>query len=113
MSKKVSRIILPLVIMLFTLGVITSCTYFSPLVGKWQDNQSQTTIEFTRDGKVIINANNYVITGTYQLVSGNVVNLSLEGDAGGWLSLTGSNSFQYKISGNTIDLSPVNNATAS
>ena len=104
MSKKLFRIILPLTIMLFLVGANTSCTYFSPIVGKWQDNSTGYIMEFTRDGKVIINADNYVITGTYQLVSGDVVNLSLQGDAGNLMGMTGSNSFQFKISGNTMTM---------
>jgi len=90
--------------MLFLVGANTSCTYFSPIVGKWQDNSTGYIMEFTRDGKVIINADNYVITGTYQLVSGDVVNLSLQGDAGNLMGMTGSNSFQFKISGNTMTM---------
>jgi len=104
MSKKLFRIILPLTIILFLIGTNTSCTYFSPIVGKWHDNSTGYTMEFTRDGKVIINADNYVITGTYQLVSGDVVNLSLEGDAGNWMGMTGSDSFQFKISGDAMTI---------
>jgi hypothetical protein len=104
MSKKLFRIILPLTIMLFLIGTNTSCIYFSPIVGKWHDNSTGYIMEFTRDGKIIINADNYVITGTYQLVSGDVVNLSLEGDAGNLMGMTGSNSFQFKISGNAMTI---------
>ena len=34
-------------------GIAIGCILFSPIVGKWQDNQSY-QYEFTRDGKVII-----------------------------------------------------------
>ena len=66
-----------------------SCTYFSPLVGKWQESQSQNTIEFTRDGKVILNSNDYLTSGNYQLVGSDVVKLNYEGLSGGMASLFG------------------------
>jgi hypothetical protein len=88
--------------MLFLVGVNVSCTYFSPLVGKWKDSQSQNTIEFTRDGNVILNSNGYLISGTYQLVSNDVVKLNYVGLSGGMARMFGVDTWQYSISGNNM-----------
>ena len=102
MAKKLFRIILPLIIISLLVVGNTGCTYFSPLVGKWQDSQSQNTIEFTRDGKVILTSNGYLTSGTYQLFSSDVVKINYEGLSRGMASLFGIDTWQYTISGNTM-----------
>jgi Kre9/KNH-like N-terminal Ig-like domain len=102
MSNKLFRMVLPLTI--FSLLVVgsTSCSYFSPLVGKWQDSQSQSTLEFTRDGKVILTSNGYLTSGTYELIGNDVVKFNYEGLSGGMAKLFGVDTLQYTITGNTI-----------
>jgi hypothetical protein len=101
MDKKLFRVILLLMVLSMLSGIIVSCTVFSPIVGKWQDN-SGNTYEFTRTGNVIINANNYVITGTWSTVSSNVITLNMQGDAGSMFNMLAGNSWQYTISGDTM-----------
>ena len=102
MTKKLLRMVLLLIMLSLLVVENVSCTYFSPLVGKWQESQSQNTIEFTRDGKVILNSNDYLTSGNYQLVGSDVVKLNYEGLSGGMASLFGVDTWQYKISGNTM-----------
>ena len=101
MAKKLFRAVLLLMVFSLLSGIIVSCTAFSPIVGKWQDN-SGNTYEFTRTGNVIINANNYVITGTWSTVSSNVITLNMQGDAGSMFNMLAGNSWQYTISGDTM-----------
>lgn len=104
MLSKFFGMLLPLMVLSVLIGVNTSCTYFSPLVGKWKDSQSQNTIEFTRSGNVIISSNGSLISGTYQLISSGVVKLNFEGLSGDMLSAFGADTLQYSISGNTMTL---------
>lgn len=94
--------------MTFSLLVVTTfgcnCTYFSPIVGKWQDIKTQDNYEFTRDGSFIIESGGYIFTGKYELIGDNVVRLSLEGFAGEWASLFGADAYQYTVSGNIMTL---------
>jgi hypothetical protein len=108
MAKKHFGVILPLLILLL---IESGCTHVSPLVGKWQDNASTDTWEFTKTGNVIIVSQGDVITGTYKLVSGDVVNLILQGNAG-LVTLTGNSlSYQFTISGNEMNFVGEGNTT--
>lgn len=100
--NKLLRIIL--LSMTFPLLLVTTfgCTYFSPIVGKWQDNKSQDTIEFTRDGNVVMESGGYFISGKYELIGDNIVKLDFEGIGGDLLSAFGGDTWQYTISGDTM-----------
>lgn len=102
MVKKLFRVILPLVIITSLVVGNISCTYFSPLVGKWQDSQSSNTIEFTRDGNLVLNSNGELTSGTYKLIGSDVVKLNFEGLSGDIASAFGVDTWQYTISGNTM-----------
>lgn len=102
MVRKLFKMVLPLMIVSLLIVENISCTYFSPLAGKWQDSEGQDTVEFTRSGDVIFENNGYTFTGTYQLVGSNVVNINLQGDAGTVFGMEGINSWQYTISGNSM-----------
>lgn len=71
-------------------------------MGKWQDNQTKDTIEFTSSGDVIFKTSGQVITGKYELVGSDVVKLKLEGFSGAWISLFGGDTWEYEISGDTM-----------
>lgn len=106
-TKKVMKKQIALFILLiFSLGLlcasIVGCTFFSPIVGKWQDTQSQEKVEFTRGGEVILDSGNYIITGKYELIGSDVVKLDLDGMSGDFLSLFGANSCRYEISGDIM-----------
>lgn len=102
-SKRSKYIIFGLACLLF-INTFLGCTYFSPVVGKWQDKQSHNTVEFTRDGKIIMDTNGYIVTGEYELVGNDVIKLSFQGLGGGMLSAFGADTYRYTISGDTMTL---------
>jgi len=87
-------------LLILLIGTTVSCTFFSPIVGKWQD-QNSNIIEFTRDGKVVINSGGFIVSGEYELISDNIVKLKLGGLAGDIASFVGD-TWQYEISENTM-----------
>jgi|GEM_PF-4164801 sporulation protein YlmC with PRC-barrel domain len=62
------------------------------------------TVEFTRDGKVILEDSGSVMTGTYELIGNDVVKVSLDGVSGAMLSGYGADSWEYTISGNIMTI---------
>ena len=85
-------------------NIFTGCSYFSPIVGKWQDAKSLDILEFTRDGKVILETNAFIITGEYEIIGDDVIKLSYEGLGGDILSALGADNYRYSISGDTLTL---------
>ena len=103
--RKSLVITISIILLLALLGGMTvGCTAFSPIVGKWQYDNDTDTIEFTRDGDVIVKSGKYLFTGKYELIGSDVVKLRLEGLAGGWMSLFGGDTWQYKISGDNMTI---------
>ncbi|MBA7481479.1 hypothetical protein ES707_16953 [subsurface metagenome] len=111
MRNKLSIIISTLLFLALLSGTTVGCTMFSPIVGKWQDTQSQDTIEFTRGGDVILKASGDLITGKYELIGSDVVKLRLEGLSGVFLSAFGADTWQYEISGDTMTIQSAGSST--
>ena len=89
---------------LLLMNIFVGCTYFSPIVGKWQDTKSLDILEFTRDGKVIMEVNGYIMTGEYELIGNDVIKMHFEGLGGDILSALGADNYRYSISGDTLTL---------
>lgn len=103
--RKKFVIIISTILLIISLFVISfGCTAFSPIVAKWQDTSTRDTIEFTSGGDIIVISDGYIITGKYELVGSDIVKVKLEGLAGGWISLFGGDSWQYRISGDTMKI---------
>ncbi|MBN1161055.1 MAG: hypothetical protein JXA17_03800 [Dehalococcoidales bacterium] len=100
--KKITIILIYLLFSIVICSFIFGCTFFSPVVGKWQEPRTKDTIEFTRTGDVIIKSSGYIITGSYKLIGSDVIKLELEGLSGAWISLFGGDTWQYSISGDTM-----------
>ena len=87
-----------------------ACSQSSPIVGQWEDLQTQGTVEFTRDGDVILKTGGYTVAGTYELVGSNVLKVRIEGIMGGgglrgiMLALFGTDAWEYRISGDTMTI---------
>ncbi|MBM3934609.1 MAG: hypothetical protein FJ319_09965 [SAR202 cluster bacterium] len=66
-AKKAATI--PILILL-CLGLLTcSCGLNSaPIVGKWEQSGQNGTIEFLKDGRMIVDTGNVAVTGTYEIV---------------------------------------------
>lgn len=104
MRKKLGITISAILFLTLLGGMTVGCTLFSPIVGKWQDTQSQDTIEFTSGGDVIIKSSGYVITGKYELVGSDVVKFRFEGLGGALIGLFGADTWEYEISGDTMTI---------
>ena len=85
-------------------GLFTACTATSPLVGKWHDAKQNSYIEFSWDGKVILDDGMNIITGTYEIVGDDYVKVRLEGFAGAWIAFFGADTWKFEVSGDTLIL---------
>ncbi|MBI4338287.1 MAG: hypothetical protein HY683_10720 [Chloroflexi bacterium] len=85
-------------------GLSAGCTYFSPVVGKWEDTASRNTIEFTRGGDVIIKSGGSIVTGKYELVGSDVIKVKFEGFSGSLMTVFAGDAWQYSISGDSMTL---------
>jgi hypothetical protein len=83
---------------------LIGCNIFSPIIGKWQDNQEQEIVEFTSGGNVIIESKGYIVTGSYELIGDDIVKLTFDNLAGDFISAFGMDTFKYTISGDTMIL---------
>jgi hypothetical protein len=107
MMKKQSGLKLAVILcLILSLGFIASCSSNSthPIVGKWLDSQNQASMEFTANGKFIIEAQDQLITGDYELIGDNIIKIKMEGLVGAALSLFGGNSIKYDITGDTLTI---------
>lgn len=92
---KLALVILLLILTIVSVGCKPS------IVGKWSHSESGTILEFTRDSNVIIDANGFIFTGTYEIIGDDVVKLNLEG-WGALINIFGADTWKYEISGNTM-----------
>src|SRR5271157_5244543 len=83
---------------LFSIG----CSSTSHIIGNWEDDTNKNTVEFTKNGDVVINSEGYLTSGKYKLIGNNVVNLNLEGLSGEMASAFGTSTWQYTISGDNM-----------
>jgi len=94
--------ILTLVLILTGL-LLVACASKPSIVGYWQDTQIKNRyVEFTSDGKVIIDDVEGIFTGTYELISGNYV--KFDSPMLGLLYDIGVYTLKFQISGNTLKL---------
>jgi len=88
-----------------TTTINTTTITTATMVGKWKDNTTQNTIEFTKDGyAVITDSSGNLVPGKYQLIGVDVVHFyDLAGFMPGpYTSVFGADTWQYKISKNTM-----------
>ncbi len=95
-------VIFPLLI----IGVVSlSCSTSSTLIGRWQDtNQKNGYIEFLKDGRLILDDGNNIITGNYEIMSNNYIKISFDGFTGAFVRLFSGDTARFQISGNTLTL---------
>lgn len=75
--------------------LLAACGSSNALVGRWQDDDSPTVVEFTNDGKLIVSESGFSAEGTYEIVDASHVTLYAQGE---------SVSAEYSISGDTLTL---------
>jgi hypothetical protein len=71
------------------------------LVGKWRDTKTNSTIEFFKDGRLVSDDGQYMISGTYELIGNEYVKVALEGFAGAWVVMS-ADTWKYQVSGDTL-----------
>ena len=94
-----------IVLSLVLVGSLMGCRTPS-IVGRWQyTEESDWYIEFLNDGQVILDIDNFVFTGTYELVGENYIKMDFEGlMAGAVLNLLGKDAQRFEISGDMLKL---------
>ena len=83
-----------------------SPTFKTGIVGRWQDTKLPNQyIEFFETGRVMIDAEGYLVSGTYELIGDEYIKLYLEGFAAGWAAMMGADTLKYYISGDILTIS--------
>ena len=82
--------------------LLSSCS--TSIVGLWQDVDTDNKVEFTNDGRVILDTNSHIFTGSYELLSDNYIKIELEGLIGAIQSLFGKDKWRYQLKGNSLTL---------
>ena len=83
--------------------LLTSCS--TPIIGLWQDINTDNKVEFTDDGKVILDIDYNIFTGSYELLSDNYIKIEIEGLIGVFQSFSGKDKWSYQLKGNSLTLS--------
>jgi hypothetical protein len=105
MRNRWMRVALIALFLILVTGMVMACTVSSPIVGRWQDTQNKSQyLEFFKDGRVILDDGNLMITGTYELIGDDYVKLRFEGIAGAFVALFGAETSRVEISGDTMRL---------
>ena len=93
-----------IVLSLFLVSSLMGCGTPS-IVGRWQyTGESDWYIEFLNDGRAILDIDNFVFTGTYELVGENYIKMDFEGLAGAVLNLSSMDTQRFEISGDILKL---------
>jgi hypothetical protein len=86
--------------------VIAGCGSKPSIVGKWQSNDDANNyIEFTKDGNLIVDINNKMISGTYQVLSDTAVKVNVSGVTGLLQALFNKGTWQYTVTKTDLSLS--------
>ena len=74
------------------------------LVGKWRDTNTNQTIEFFKDSRLVFVDGQYIISGTYKLIGNEYIQVELEGLAGAFAAMSAAETWKYQISGDTLNI---------
>jgi hypothetical protein len=101
-NKLVGTIFIVLALILVG-GLVNSCTSStSPIVGKWQDTKGGSYFEFTRDGLVILDDGTNVVSGNYELIGDDYINVNLGGIPGNFYTLFDAHTWKFQVSGDLM-----------
>ncbi len=99
MNRKLSNKGLIVFICLLLVLILFGCSSKSNLVGVWQGEMGD-SIEFLKDGTVIIVDQFFSASGKYSVLDDNRIRLEMDGIWG----IAGSQVFSYQMSGNNLIL---------
>ncbi|MFA5308715.1 MAG: hypothetical protein WC370_04415 [Dehalococcoidales bacterium] len=85
---------------------VAGCGSSKPsLVGKWQSNDDASNyIEFTKDGNLVVDINDKLITGTYEVLSDTVVKVNVSGVTGLLQALFAKGTWEYTVTKTDLTL---------
>jgi hypothetical protein len=85
---------------------VAGCGSSKPsLVGKWQSNDdAKNYIEFTKDGNLVVDINNQLISGTYQVLSDTAVKVNVSGVTGLLQALFSKGTWEYTVTKTDLTL---------
>lgn len=89
-------ILTPLLTAILCLSLLAGCSSKKPIVGKWQADGAQ--MEFTDDGKLVMNMGSVTMNATYTLPDDGHFTMNMEA-AGQKVSKT----IAYKVDGDTLN----------
>ena len=77
----------------------------SGIIGRWQHKTLVNQfMEFFKDGRLVFDDGQYIITGTYELIGDEYISLYFDGLAGAFASMSLADTWKYYISGDTITI---------
>lgn len=97
MHKKIFRLRFLLVVCIIIMIVLTGCGTKNNLIGVWESEQGE-SIEFFKDGSLVISSSFFSASGTYSIVDKNRIRLTLDGLWG----IAGSQVIDYEVSGKRL-----------
>jgi hypothetical protein len=85
---------------------VAGCGSSKPsLVGKWQSNDDAGNyIQFTKDGNLVVDINNQLISGTYEILTDTAVKINVSGVPGLLAALFSSGTWEYAVTSTTLSL---------
>jgi hypothetical protein len=98
MRNRLSKFLCFSIIFVLLVIAITGCNLFNPVLGTWENSATGSTLEFTSDEHVIYKMGTYLITGSYELIGDDIINVDFEGIGGMLLTTFGGSTWEYTIS---------------
>ncbi len=97
--QNIKRSVVLLAFIVLIIFFLTGCGTQNDLVGTWIGEEGD-TIEFFKDGTIMVNDRYFSASGTYSIVENNRVRIEMDGLFG----IAGAQIFQYSVSGNQLNL---------
>jgi hypothetical protein len=100
--KILGLVVLAMVVVLLVAG----CGGKPSIVGKWQStDDANNSIEFTKDGNLIVAVNGHTVTGTYEVLSDDYVKVNVSGVTGLLALLFQKDTWKYIVTKSDLSLS--------
>ncbi len=104
MKIRLSKSILLCIISILLIGAVVGCSLFTPIIGTWESTSAGSTIEFTSDGHIVYELGDYRVSGTYELIGDDVVEVDFAGLGGTLLTTLGGSTWKYTINDGTMTI---------
>ncbi len=98
MRNTLAKILVFSIISVLLVITVTGCSFLNPMLGTWENPETNSTLEFTSDGHVVYELGSYSISGTYERIGDDMVDVDFEGLGGVLLDTFGGSTWEYTIS---------------